>query len=240
MKYFKVWQLRASCTSSCTLLQPGLRWTTEEIRCYLGSLWTNQVRSYNRSTGTKYGIPLTLLNNIYIIFFTHDRLDDGSIVVRFPAGATISSLLQNVQACTIQWEPEGIFLRESWKRRADYSPNLMRSLRRLYGVHRDEFTSSFMYHVVCISVTFERKTLKRPFTSHTPNKGLSLHYQTQQLGIQRSRKPRASYWTNATELHVGIAVVVRPCSVFCSYWKLRKILPLFYDRERREEWEKRW
>jgi len=51
--------------------------------------------------------------NIYIIFFTHDRLDDGSIVFHFPAGATISSLLQNVQACTIQWEPEGIFLRES-------------------------------------------------------------------------------------------------------------------------------
>lgn len=144
MEYFNVWQLRTSCTKSCTLLQPGLRRTTDEVRCYLGSLWTNQVRSYNRSTGTKYGIPLTLLNNIYIIFFTHDRLDDGSIVVRFPAGVTISSLLQNVQACTIQWEPEGTFLRESWKRKTDYSPHLTRSLRWLHGVQRDEFISSFM------------------------------------------------------------------------------------------------
>jgi hypothetical protein len=58
------------------------------------------VRWYSRSTGIKYRIPLTLLNSIYIILFTHDSLDDGSIVVRFPAGAKISSLLQNVQACT--------------------------------------------------------------------------------------------------------------------------------------------
>jgi hypothetical protein len=50
------------------------------------------------------------------MFVTHDRLDKGSIVVRFPAGATISSILQNVQACTvayIQWEPEAVFLWES-------------------------------------------------------------------------------------------------------------------------------
>jgi len=101
MKYFKLLHLRTSSTNSCTLLLPGLRKTTEEVRCYSGSLWTNQVRWYNRSTGTKYGIPLTLLNNIYIIFFTHDRLDDGRIVVRFLTGATISSVFQNVQACTV-------------------------------------------------------------------------------------------------------------------------------------------
>jgi len=34
------------------------------------------LEQYSCSTDTTYGIPLTLLNNIYIIFFTHDRLDD--------------------------------------------------------------------------------------------------------------------------------------------------------------------
>lgn len=64
---------------------------------YPGSLLTNQVSGYNRSTSTKSGNPLTLLNNIYIIFVTHDRLDNGRIVFRVPAGATYSSLLQKVQ-----------------------------------------------------------------------------------------------------------------------------------------------
>jgi hypothetical protein len=45
---------------------------------------------------------LLLFSTLFTLyFFTHDRLDDGSIVVRFPAGATISSLPQNVQACTV-------------------------------------------------------------------------------------------------------------------------------------------
>jgi hypothetical protein len=62
-----------------------------------GSLLTNQVSRYNPSTSTKSGIPLPLLNNIYIIFVTHDRLDDGRTVAHVPAGATYSSLLQKVQ-----------------------------------------------------------------------------------------------------------------------------------------------